>query len=137
MKNRETFEKDFLGKGLAFPLEINARGEFAMASGAEDIRQAIHIILGTIPGERMMRPEFGCRVHELIFHPRDASTEALIQHYVKQALGRWEPRIEVTEVEVSYENIFDSTINVEIHYEIKMTHDQRSIVHPFFIEEEE
>ena len=136
MINREELDRPFLGKGLAYPLHVNARGELAMVSGAQDIEQAIRIILGTMPGERMMRPEFGCRVHELVFAPRDATTEALVEYYVKQALGRWEPRINVDQVNVDYENAFDGNIMVEIRYSIKNTHDQRSIVYPFFISEE-
>lgn len=136
MNNRDNFEKQFLGKGLAFPLQVNARGELAMVSGAQDIEQALHIILGTMPGERMMRPEFGCRVHELVFHPRNATTEGLIDYYVRQALGRWEPRINVEDVKVSYHDGFDGKVMVEVEYEVKTTHDQRSIIYPFFVSEE-
>ena len=75
-------------------------------------------------------------MHELVFAPRDATTEALIEYYVKQALGRWEPRINVDQVNVDYSNAFDGNIIVEIKYSIKNTHDQRSIVYPFFISEE-
>ena len=70
----ERQEKAYLGKGLAFPLQINARGDIAMTAGEEDIRQAIRIILGTAPGERVMRPEFGCGIHDYVFSPADGST---------------------------------------------------------------
>jgi phage baseplate assembly protein W len=130
-------DREFLGQGLAFPLQVNPRGEIALSRGERDIEQAIRIILGTAPGERVMRPEFGCRAHELIFAPRDAATETLLIEYVEQALGRWEPRIEVQEVKVSDDSRHDGTLLVEINYHIKTTHDERSIVYPFFLMGEE
>lgn len=129
--------RPYLGRGLAFPLFVNSQGAIALASGDTDIEQAIHIILGTAPGERVMRPEFGCRAHELIFAPRDATTEGLMIYYVEQALGRWEPRIELNKVTVVNGNEPDGALLVEIEYRIKSTHDVRSIVFPFFIAEEE
>jgi phage baseplate assembly protein W len=130
-------DRGFLGQGLAFPLQVNPRGEIALTKGERDIEQAIRIILGTVPGERVMRPEFGCRARELIFAPRDAATEALLVEYVEQALGRWEPRIEVQEVRVSADPQHDGTLLVEISYRVKTTHDERSIVYPFFLMGEE
>jgi phage baseplate assembly protein W len=126
----------YLGRGLAFPLHVNSHGEIALASGDNDIEQAIHIILGTAPGERVMRPEFGCRAHELVFAPRDATTEGLMIYYVEQALGRWEPRIELEKVRIVNSPEPDGALIVEIEYRIKSTHDIRSIVYPFFIVDE-
>ncbi len=130
-------DRKFLGTGLAFPLQINPRGGLALASSTNDIEQAIRIILETVPGERVMRPEFGCRAKELIFAQRNAATETLLLTYVQQALGRWEPRIEVIDVVVSNDPSLDGAWLVTIHYEIKATHDERSIVHPFYILNEE
>ena len=130
-------EKDFLGQGLAFPLQLTPRGEIALAGGVRDIEQSIRIILGTRPGERKMRPEFGCRVHELIFAPRDAAMEGLLIYYVEQALGRWEPRIQLQEVSVRPSSGSSGTVLVDIRYQVKTTHDERSIVYPFFLTDEE
>lgn len=132
LRNRE-----FLGQGLAFPLQVNPRGEIALVGGERDIEQSIRIILETMPGERVMRPDFGCRMWELVFAPRDPTTEGLLIHYVEQALARWEPRIEVNEVKVSDDPIQDGAVLIEINYTIKATHDERSIVHPFYIQVEE
>ena len=132
LRNRE-----FLGQGLAFPLQVSPRGSIALAIGERDIEQAIGIILETVPGERVMRPEFGCRVHELIFAPNNASTHGLIIHYVEQALERWEPRIQVQEIEVNTDPTNGATLLVEIKYVIKDSHDERSIVYPFFLMGEE
>jgi phage baseplate assembly protein W len=129
--------KDFLGRGIASPLQVNARGELALVSGAHDIEQAIRIILGTQPGERVMRPEFGCRAHELLFEPHNMSTRSLMKQYVSEALKRWEPRIAVQSVKVRADAAQDGAIVVEINYLVKATHDRRSIVYPFFLVGEE
>lgn len=126
-------DKEYLGRGLAFPVQLTPKGEIALVSAEQDIEQSIRIILSTMPGERLMRPEFGCRVHELLFEPQDATTEGLIVYYVEQALGRWEPRIEVQEVRVVRDGYDTGVLLVEIDYRIKSTHDERSIVYPFYI----
>ncbi len=131
-----TRKREFLGQGWAFPLQFNPRGQIALAQGERDIEQAIRIILETIPGERVMRPEFGCRAKELLFSPMNAGTEALLMRYVEQALQRWEPRVDVISVGV-VDTPRDGTWLVEINYQIKSTHDTRSIVYPFYISEEE
>ena len=130
-------DKEFVGQGLAFPMQVNPRGELSLVTGATDIEQSIGIILGTIPGERVMRPNFGCRAWELIFAPNNAATQTLLAFYVRQALEFWEPRIELIDVEVDSDNSNESALLVEIRYEIKTTHDQRSIVYPFYIMGEE
>ncbi len=127
------YSKSFLGTGLAFPLQVNQRGELATVSGEKDIEQAIWIILGTRLGERVMRPTFGCRAQELIFEPRDATTFTLMKTYVEEALKFWEPRINVKAIDLSLDDANDSAIFVDIQYEIKETHDVRSIVYPFFL----
>jgi phage baseplate assembly protein W len=129
--------KAFLGNGISFPLRLNAKGELMLISGSEDINQSIRIILGTRPGERVMRPTFGCRAYELLFEPRAAATISLLQEYVSQALLLWEPRIDVLNVNVTADNVNDGALLAEIVYTIKATHDSRSIVYPFFIDDEQ
>lgn len=126
-----------LGKGLAFPLQMNARREFALSEGEKDIEQSIMIILSTRPGERVMRPTFGCRAHELLFDLRDAATLNLLRKYVEDALVFWEPRIQVLSINSMIDAGQDGTVIVEIEYRIKETHDVRSIVFPFFLAGEE
>jgi phage baseplate assembly protein W len=130
-------DREFLGTGLAFPLQVNPRGEIALVSGERDITQAIRIILETIPGERVMRPEFGCRAKELVFAPRNAATTTLMDYYVRRALGQWEPRIDVHNVRVYDDPGHDGGLLVEISYLVRDTHSERSIVHPFYIASEE
>lgn len=127
----------FLGSGLSFPLRTDARGQVALVSGADDVEQSIRIILGTRPGERVMRPNFGCRAQELLFEPRSAATASLMQEYIHQALRMWEPRIEVRSVNVNFDDANPSALLAEIEYSIKATHDTRSIVYPFYIEDEQ
>jgi phage baseplate assembly protein W len=134
--DNNTRNREFLGQGWAFPLQFNPRGQIALAIGERDIEQSIRIILETVPGERVMRPEFGCRAKELLFAPKNAATQALLIRYVEQALARWEPRIEVVSVDVLNPPGLDGAWTVEINFLIKDTHDTRSIVYPFFIEEE-
>jgi len=128
--------REFLGRGLAFPLQFSPRGEIALANGERDIEQAIHLILSTVPGERPMRPGFGCRAWELVFAPISSATVSLMTDYVTEALRFWEPRIDIDQVEVYRDPARDSGLLVHIHYTIKSTHDPRSIVYPFFIIDE-
>jgi len=132
-----TFDaKTYLGTGVSFPLRTDARGKIMLSSGGQDIEEAIRIILSTRPGERVMRPRFGCRAHELLFEPRTPTTISLLQEYVYEALKIWEPRIELVSVDVVTDDGQDGALLANIQYEIKATHDTRSIVYPFFIEEE-
>ena len=126
-------DKEFLGQGLAFPLQVNPRGEVALVTGVTDIEQSISIILGTMPGERVMRPNFGCRAWELVFAPNDSDTHGLLVLYVQQALDFWEPRIELKDVNVVQNTEQANVLFLDIQYEIKATHDERSIVYPFYL----
>jgi uncharacterized protein len=124
--------KQYLGCGLTFPLTTDGRG-LLLAEPEQDIEQAIRIILGTIPNERIMRPEFGCRIHELVFAPFNGTTEALAILYVEEALERWEPRVEVREVDVAQHPQLESAMLIDIRYRIKDTYDERSLVYPLYL----
>lgn len=130
--------REFLGQGWAFPLQLGPRGQIALARGERDIVQSIHIILETLPGERVMRPEFGCKAKLLLFAALNAATHALLAQYVEEALRRWEPRIDVEQVNVSADPDpkKEGVLQCTIEYTIKATHDRRSIVYPFFILDE-
>jgi phage baseplate assembly protein W len=125
--------RDFLGQGLAFPLQLGTRGQLALARGERDIEQAIRLILGTMPGERVMRPNFGCRGWELVFSPNTPETQSLMRTYVTDALTFWEPRIDVNGVQVAADPDYDGALLVEVFYTVKGTHDPRSIVYPFYV----
>lgn len=123
---------DFLGVGWAFPVGVDARGRIGLARHERDIEQAIQMILLTPKGQRVMRPEFGCQIHDLIFSPNDAMTAGLATYYVEEALAMWEPRIRVLEVRALADGQDDGRLLMEIRYEIKATHDRRSLVFPFY-----
>ncbi len=131
--NDDDIIKDVLGTGLHFPLAVDARGGIAMVRGEQDIDESIRTILSTARGERPMRPMFGSRVHELVFAPNNATTSGLMQQYVEEALGWWEPRIEVIDVDVSTDPDDTSRILVNILYKVKATSDKRTLVYPFYL----
>jgi len=133
----EDSQKAFLGSGLNFPLRVNPLGQVELVTGNRDIEQSIAIILGTRCGERVMRPRFGCRAHDLLFEKRDAVLQGKLQDCVTEALNMWEPRIQVLDVRSEIDRDMDGAVLVYIDYYIKSTHDQRSIVYPFFIEAQE
>jgi uncharacterized protein len=87
--------QEFLGVGWKFPIELNNEGEISFSRYEEDIRESIWIILSTAPGERLMRPDFGCGIHQFIFALNDTRTAGLVRFHVEEALTRWEPRIEL------------------------------------------
>jgi len=126
----------FLGNGLSFPLRTDVRGQIVLVSGPEDIEQAIRIILSTRPGERVMRPTFGCAVQDLLFEPKSDATIGRLQESVYEALVMWEPRIDVKSVTVLDDDDQPGALLAEIEYEIKAIHDTRSIVHPFYLADE-
>jgi phage baseplate assembly protein W len=122
---------DIIGSGVAFPMRLDTRGALALAHGDASVRQAIAVILGTAPGERPMRPEFGCGAHELVFESVDALTVGRIEREVRVALDRWEPRIDVTNVAVDGDG--GAELSVEISYVLRGTNDVRNLVHPFYL----
>jgi phage baseplate assembly protein W len=100
---------------------VTAAGRLAMVHGDEAIRQAIILLLGTTPGERLMRPDYGSHLHRLLFAANDQTTAGLAIHYVKQALQRWEPRIEVEEVDADPDSDVASRLNIHLRYRVKQT----------------
>ncbi len=128
---------DIIGKGWSFPPRIDPQGGLSLTNERDELDQSIQIILGTSPGQRVMRPTFGCRLHELVFAPNNSQTAAQARRYVEEALGMWEPRIHVTKVEVHPDDQDASRLIIEIEYKIKVTHDKRSLVYPFYIIPEE
>lgn len=129
--------KEIVGRGWVFPPKIGPQGGIALTSTRTEIDQAIRIILSTSPGQRVMRPTFGCRLHDLVFAPNNSHTAAQARRYVEEALGMWEPRINVTRVEVRPDPQEASRLLIEIEYELKSTHDRRSLVYPFYLIPEE
>jgi len=131
----------FLGRGLSFPVQLSDRDQIGMVQGDADIRQAIYIIINTVPGERVMRPEFGCEIHSLIFDPANFQTAALARRYVEEALLRWEPRIDLIDIEVTPGATELGELTIQITYRHKKDYNNRILVYPYYLlpeaEEEE
>jgi Bacteriophage baseplate protein W len=124
---------DFIGAGWSYPLGTDATGGVALVTREREIEQAIRLILGTACGERPMRPEFGCRIHDHVFGPANSATAGQIAYDVREALERWEPRIEVSEVNVSFDAIESGTLYIDVGYEIRGLNDPRNLVFPFYV----
>jgi uncharacterized protein len=124
---------EIIGSGWAFPPQIGAQGKFALTSDRNEINQSIQIILTTSPGQRVMRNNFGCRLHELVFAPNNNHTAAQAKRYVEEALGMWEPRITVMHIEVKPDSLQPDRLLIDIQYRVKATHDRRSLVFPFYL----
>jgi phage baseplate assembly protein W len=125
-------QSDFLGSGWAFPVGVDARGRIALSRRERDIEEAIAIILLTPKGQRIMRPDFGCRIHDLVFAPNDASTAGLASYYVEEALTMWEPRIRLIDITAEPDPERPEHLLITIVYEVKATYDQRTLVFPFY-----
>jgi hypothetical protein len=129
--------KSFLGKGLKFPLQINAVGGITMSDGADNIEENVCCIIGTAVGERVMRPRFGCRIHDFVFHPNSASTAGLISFYVREALHKHEPRITGIEVTANPDPNRESVLLVDVNYKVRSTNVDRNLVYPFYLRREQ
>jgi Bacteriophage baseplate protein W len=124
---------DFIGAGWAFPLTTDATGGIALVTREREVAESIRLILGTARGERPMRPEFGCRIHDHVFGPANSATAGQIAYDVREALERWEPRISVEDVSVSYDRIETGVLYVDVGYLILGSNDPRNLVFPFYV----
>ena len=125
----------FLGVGWQFPVERDRSGQqFATAAYEESIRQAIRIILSTSKGERVMRPDFGCGLFELVFAPNNAATRGMAEHHVREALSIWEPRIDVDRVEAMPDGAQGEVLLIHIDYRVRTTDNRFNLVYPFYLE---
>jgi Bacteriophage baseplate protein W len=124
---------EIIGSGLAFPLQVDRRGGIALARDETDIEQAIELILATAPGERPMRPEFGCGVHDFVFHSVDASTVAQMEDAIRDALDHWEPRVIVESVEFNLDAVREGLLMIDIGYRVRATNTIRNLVYPFYV----
>ena len=123
----------FIGAGWAFPVRTDPTGSIALVTREREVEEAIRLVPGTVPGERPMRPEFGCRIHDLVFGPANATTAGEIAYEVRAALARWEPRIEVVDVRVGFDRADAGTVYVDLRYTVRGTNDPRNLVFPFYV----
>jgi phage baseplate assembly protein W len=125
----------FLGRGWAFPVVANRAGQIEYAAGEAAIEQSIRILLGTSPGERVMRPELGCGIWDLVMEPNTPQLHGRVQVRVRNALVRWEPRIDVLDVRVEAPAEQRNVLLIRIDYRIRGNNAAYNLVYPFFLQE--
>jgi phage baseplate assembly protein W len=123
---------EFIGAGLGFPMRTDPTGRVALVRHDREIEESIHLILGTAYGERPMRPAFGCGIHDYVFATVDADVAGQIAAEVRASLIRWEPRIDVREVDVAVAEEDPSLVYIDIRYTVDDTNDPRNLVVPFY-----
>ena len=124
---------DFVGSGVAFPLAVDSTGRIALLTGNADVERSLRSIILTAPGERVMRPDFGCAIWDLIFDPLNDNTLGLMAQAVRDAAGRWEPRVELESVDVTIANDDRSQVWIDLVYRLRSTNDRRNLVFPFYV----
>ncbi len=127
--------KDFLGIGWKVPVAVGASGNVAMSKYEDDIKEAILIILKTAKGERVMNPDFGCGIHDMVFQTISMSTLSMIEMDVRDALIKYEPRVELINIKVSTERIDEGQLLVSIDYKVRSTNNLFNIIYPFYLTE--
>lgn len=129
-------DPSFLGTGWKFPVKVDqATGRIAMSTGEDDIRESIWIILSTARGERVMRPDFGCGIHDLVFDTMNTATVGLFESHVREALVNHESRIEVTELDISIDDADVGRLLINLTYRVRETNHEFNMVYPFFLAE--
>jgi phage baseplate assembly protein W len=124
--------QDFIGAGWGFPLGVGAQGGIALVRREVELEQAMRLILATYPGERPMRPDFGSRIRDFVFRSVNVETIAELSRVVREALLRWEPRVDVEAVIITPDPADQSTLYIDIQYVPKDTNDRRNLVFPFY-----
>jgi phage baseplate assembly protein W len=127
--------KEFLGVGWKFPVKLGDSGKIALSKYEEDIREAILIILGTAKGERIMHPDFGCGIHDMVFQTMNTATLGLVEMTVREALTQEEPRIEIQSVNVTVADEPVGKVLISINYRVRSTNNQFNMVFPFYLHE--
>ena len=125
---------DFLGVGWTAPVELTDNGQIKVARYEDSVRQSIWMILGTAKGERVMRPDFGCGIHELVFAPNNLGTVGKIVSDVRDALIEWEPRIDVLDVDTIPDRAQPNVILIQVNYQVWTTNNIFNLVYPFYLQ---
>lgn len=129
-----TGDRDVLGTGVGFPFDTDQAGGVGLTSGTDDVAQALRILLSTAPGERVMRPKYGCGIHDFAFAVVDTTTLTRVETTVRLAIERWEPRVAVERVTASAAGLASGQLTVDIEYMIRATNEPGNLVYPFYVE---
>jgi phage baseplate assembly protein W len=112
---------------------VDARGNIRLTSGADDLDASMRVVLSTAPGERLMRPQFGCRIWDLVFEPINFNTLGLMEAATREAITQWEPRVDVVDVKCKPDARDPYMVRIEIVYKVRTTNDRRNLVYPFYV----
>ncbi|MEO9325431.1 GPW/gp25 family protein [Nocardioides sp. C4-1] len=123
----------FIGRGFGWPLGVDHTGSIRLSDGVAELDRSIELILMTAPGERLMRPRFGCRIWDLLFEPVTPNLLGLINEAVRDALAQWEPRIVVDAVQSRPDDDQPALVQVHVAYRVRATNDRRNLVYPFYV----
>jgi phage baseplate assembly protein W len=129
--------RDFLGKGFRITVSLNLSGGVSTSALEENVRQSIFIILGTAPGERINRPQFGCRIHDLMFAPNNPLTAARAEVYCEEAIYKYEPRVSKVTCLAQANPDEPNRLDIRIEYVIAGKNDKRNLVFPFYLRSED
>lgn len=124
---------DFVGRGISFPMRVDQSGALTLTSGGADIDGSLRMVLTTAPGERLMRPQFGCRIWDLLFEPINANTIGLMAECVKDAVSQWEPRVHLEDVVIEPDPRDNARVMIRLLYRVRATNDRRNLVYPFYV----
>ncbi|MGH8962013.1 MAG: GPW/gp25 family protein [Jatrophihabitantaceae bacterium] len=127
------YDATFVGRGFSWPMTVDHTGSIKLTDGVPDLDRSIQLVLMTAPGERVMRPQFGCRIWDLLFEPVTANLLGLIAEAVREALAQWEPRIEVQQVLPIPDERDGGLVRVGVDYLVRATNDRRNLVFPFYV----
>jgi phage baseplate assembly protein W len=127
------YDATFVGRGFSWPMEVDHTGSIRLTESAEDIERSMRIVLMTAPGERLMRPQFGCRIWDLLFEPVTPNLLGLIAEAVREAMAQWEPRVEIEDVTPLPDGDDGALVRVQISYRVRATNDRRNLVYPFYV----
>ena len=126
-------ETSFIGRGIAFPMGVDHTGRLKLTNGSEDLDRSMRVVLATAPGERVMRPQFGCRIWDMLFEPVTPNLLGLMAQAVRESLAQWEPRVTVDDVEILPQGDDNARVDIVVHYRVKATNDPRNLVYPFYV----
>jgi phage baseplate assembly protein W len=134
---RMTDSTDFIGRGIRFPMTVDHTGAIALAGGPDSLDRSIRVILSTGQGERPMRAGFGCAIWDLLFAPVNDNALGLMAQAVRDAIGQWEPRVTLEDVQVTPDPADAALVLISVSYRVKVTNDRRNLVYPFYVIPEE